>query len=99
MKIVDVIIAPVISEKSMKDAVLGRFTFKVETGANKLNIRKAVQDKFKVSVVSISTMNVKGRQKRFGARRIEVTLPSWKKAIVQLKPGEKIDLFEVPKQS
>ncbi len=96
MNIAEVIIAPVISEKSMKDAGLGRFTFKVATGADKKNIRKAVQDKFKVTVLSVSTMNVKGRQKRFGARRIEVTLPSWKKAIVQLKSGEKIDLFEVP---
>lgn len=98
MKISDVIIAPVISEKSMKDAGLSRFTFKVETAASKLNIRKAVQDKFKVSVVSVATMNVKGRGKRFGARRIEVVLPVWKKAIVQLKTGEKIDLFEVPKE-
>ncbi len=94
MDITDVIIAPLISEKSMKDALLSRFTFVVSSKADKTMIRKAVQDKFKVNVVSVATVNVKGRQRKFGAKRIEVTLPSWKKAMVQLKPGEKIDLFE-----
>ena len=94
MHITDVIIAPIISEKSTKDAGVARFTFKVSKKADKLAIKKAVESKFKVNVVSVSTMNVKGRTKRFGARRIEADLPSWKKAIVQLKPDQKIDLFE-----
>lgn len=99
MKKSDVIIAPIISEKSMKDAALSRFTFKVIKDADKPSIKKAIADKFKVSVVSVATTVVKGRKQRFGVRRIETTLPSWKKAIVQLKKGEKIDLFEVPAQS
>lgn len=94
MDITDVIIAPLISEKSMKDAGISRFTFVVSRKADKTMIRKAVQDKFKVSVLSVATVNVKGRKQKFGAKRIETVLPSWKKAMVQLKPGEKIDLFE-----
>ena len=94
MNITDVINAPIISEKSTKDAGVFRFTFKVSKKADKLAIKKAVEGKFKVNVISVSTMNVKGRTRRFGARRIETALPSFKKAIVQLKSGEKIDLFE-----
>lgn len=98
MNITDVIIAPIISEKSTKDAGVFRFTFKVSKKADKLAIKKAVEGKFKVNVISVSTMNVKGRTRRFGARRIEAALPSFKKAIVQLKSGEKIDLFETATQ-
>lgn len=94
MNIADVIIAPIISEKSTKDAGVFRFTFKVSKKADKLSIKRAVENKFKVDVVSVSTMNVKGRTRRFGARRIEAALPYFKKAIVQLKPEQKIDLFE-----
>ncbi|MEX2007228.1 MAG: 50S ribosomal protein L23 [Candidatus Levyibacteriota bacterium] len=94
MNITDVILGPIISEKSSKDAGISRFTFKVTKAANKYAIKKAVEDKFRVNVVSVATTVVKGRSQRFGARRIEITLPSWKKAIVQLKTGEKIDLFE-----
>ncbi len=98
MNITDVIIAPIISEKSMKEAMNGRFTFKVAKNAGKEDIKKAVEDKFKVNVVSVSTMTVKGKTRRFGTRRIETALSVWKKAITQLKTGEKIDLFEVPTQ-
>lgn len=89
-----VLIAPLISEKSTKDAGHGRFTFIVTKDADKGSIKKAVEDKFSVNVVSVKTTIVKGRSKRFGAKRLEMTLPSWKKAIVQLKPEQKIDLFE-----
>lgn len=95
MHTTDIIIAPIISEKSTKDAGIGRFTFKVAKEANKTDIKKAVEEKFKVHVVSVATTIVKGRGQRFGVRRVEVVLPSWKKTIVQIKPGEKIGLFEV----
>jgi len=97
MNITDVIIAPLITEKSMKEAGLGKFTFKVAKKADKNNIARAVEDKFKVNVVSVATIIVKGRTQRFGKRRVETALPDWKKAIVKLKAGEKIDLFEVQK--
>lgn len=94
MNLTDIIIAPIISEKSSKGAAVSRFTFKVAKSANKYAIKKAVENKFKVNVVSVATVVVKGRTQRFGARRIEAKMPSFKKAIVQLKPDQKIDLFE-----
>ncbi len=94
MDITTVIIAPIISEKSLKDAGLGRFTFKVSKQSDKRMIRAAIEEKFKVNVLSVATIIVKGRKQRFGKRRLETSLPSFKKAIVQLKEGQKIDLFE-----
>ena len=91
---VDVIIAPLISEKSMNDAGFGKFTFKVSKKADKKQIKKEVEDKFKVDVLSIATLIVKGKKRRFGAKRTEATLSSWKKAIVKLKAGQKIDVFD-----
>lgn len=90
----NIIIAPLISEKSINDAGFGKFTFKVSKKADKKQIKKEVEDKFKVNVLSIATSIVKGKKRRFGARRTEVTLSSWKKAIVRLKAGQKIDAFD-----
>ena len=94
MDFADIIIAPIITEKSTKDTANNKFTFKVAKKANKNNIRKAVEEKFKVNVVAIKTSILKGQTMRVGARRSEVTKPSWKKAIVTLKKDQKIDLFE-----
>ncbi|OGH13671.1 MAG: 50S ribosomal protein L23 [Candidatus Levybacteria bacterium RIFCSPLOWO2_02_FULL_37_10] len=91
----DVIISPLISEKSMNDVNLGKFTFKVFKKADKNQIKKEVENKFKVNVLSIATATVKGKKRRVGAKRTEVALSSWKKAIVKLKTGQKIDLFDV----
>jgi large subunit ribosomal protein L23 len=87
--------APLISEKSMKDVSLSKFTFRVDKNATKQSIKKIIEEKFKVNVLKVSTVNVKGRKKRVGAKRTEVLEPSWKKAIVKLKSGQKIDLFDV----
>lgn len=95
MNITDVIIAPVITEKSTREAGLSKFTFKVAKQADKKMIARAIEDKFKVNVVSVATSIVKGKTKRFGTRRVETALSDWKKATVKLKSGEKIDLFEV----
>ncbi len=89
------IISPLITEKSMQDAGNSKFTFQVLKEANKNQIKKEVQDRFKVSVIHVSTITVKGKTTRVGARRSEKKLTSWKKAIVTLKPGEKIGLFEL----
>ena len=94
-----IIIRPVITEKSMREASLGKFTFQVAKEADKTTIRKAVEEKFKVSVLSITTSVIKGKTRRFGKRMKEAVLSSWKKAVVELKKGQKIDLFEVPSQS
>lgn len=95
MRNLDLILGPIISEKSMKDAVLNKFTFRVHLNSDKNKIRKAIEDKFKVDVIGVSTIIVKGGTKRSGARRIEVSKRPWKKAIVKVKDGQKIDLFDV----
>lgn len=95
MNIRDVIIAPVITEKSMKDAALGRYTFKVANAANKPFIKQAIEGKFKVKVLKIMTSLVKGRTDRRGAKREEFVKTAWKKATVQLTKDQKIGLFDV----
>lgn len=93
----DVILAPVISEKSMKDASSGKFTFKVSKTADKNQIKKAVQNKFKVDVLSVATMIMKPKKKRTYQRK-EYKSPSWKKAVVEVKSGQKIALFDLGAQ-
>jgi len=95
MNIRDVIIAPIITEKSMKDAAIGRYTFKVEVATNKPLIKQAIQDKFKVKVTKIMTCLVKGKTDRRGAKREEFVKTTWKKATVQLAKDQKIGLFDV----
>ena len=85
---------PVITEKSIENAKSGKFTFRIPKEVGKDKIKRAIEDKFKVKVVNISTNITKGRRIRTGVRRIEHKLPSFKKAVVTLKKGEKIDLFE-----
>lgn len=91
----DVFIKPVITEKSMQDAKLGKFTFVVAKTANKGSIKKNVEKQFSVNVVSVKTSIVKGRSKKTGKKMIEKTLPSWKKATVELKKDQNIALFDV----
>ncbi len=91
----DVIITPVITEKSMKDAALSRYTFKVATEANKPFIKSAIEQRFKVKVLKIFVSIVKGRTDRKGVRREEFVKTAWKKATVQLAKDQKIGLFDV----
>lgn len=95
MNINSILIRPIITEKSMNDVSKGRFTFEVAKDADKNMVRKAVEEKFNVNVISVSTSILKGQRKRYGVRRIEKNRSPFKKATVTLKQGEKIDLFEV----
>ncbi|MBF8250271.1 MAG: hypothetical protein HW400_872 [Candidatus Levybacteria bacterium] len=95
MNIRDVIIAPVITEKSMSDAAKGRYTFKVAIAANKPFIKQAIEEKFKVKVVKIMTGLIKGKTDRRGVKREEFVREPWKKATVQLAKDQKIGLFDV----
>jgi len=99
MNIRDVIIAPVITEKSMKDAATGRYTFKVEVDTNRPLIKQAIQDKFKVKVTKIMISLVKGKTDRRGAKREEYVKTAWKKATVQLAKDQKIGLFDIGGQA
>ena len=95
MDLHNVIIRPVISERSMSEAKIGKFTFAVSEKSSKTDVKNAVQKAFGVTVVGIATTRVKGKKKRYGQRRTETTLPSWKRAVVKVKKGEKIALFDV----
>lgn len=95
MDINNIILRPIISEKSTQDAAKGKFTFGVALAASKPKIKKAIGNAFKVTVVSLKTRIMKGKTKRAGARRTEVLGSSWKKATVQLAPEQKIDLFDM----
>lgn len=93
----DIIIRPIITEKGMREAARGCFTFEVQRFSKKNQIRDAVGNLFKVDVLDVRTIIVKGRKKRVGRKRNVVRVGPWKKAIVCLASGQKIDLFEVVK--
>ena len=93
------LIKPVISEKSMSEANRGRFTFAVLKTATKSQIRQAIESQFKVNVISLTTQIVKGKRRKLGKRRIKTVLSSFKKAMAQLKEGQHIDMFEVQKEA
>jgi large subunit ribosomal protein L23 len=88
-----IIIKPLISEKSTDfRAKEDKYAFKVDIKANKPEIKNAVEELFKVNVVGVHTMIIHGKVKRMG--RFEGKRANWKKAIVSLKKGEKIEFFE-----
>lgn len=89
----DVILSPVITEKSMQLVKAGKYTFRVAKMSDKKKIKKALKDKFNVDVVKISTMIVKPERK--SVQRREFILSAYKKAIIKIKEGQKIDLFEI----
>ena len=86
-----VIIRPVVSEKSYVLSALNRYTFRVHPNAHKTQIRQAVQELFDVHVVEVRTISVKSKPKRRGT--ISGRTRTWKKAIVQLREGESIPIF------
>ena len=89
----DIIIAPVITEKSMAGIADKKYTFKVAKDANKLEIADAVEKLFKVTVAKVNTVSMRGKLRRMG--RYEGKTPSWKKAIVTLKKDSKtIEFFD-----
>jgi large subunit ribosomal protein L23 len=87
-----VIIRPVVSEKSYVLAAANRYTFRVHEHAHKTQIRQAVEELFGVHVIEVRTMSVKPKPKRRGTTRGRTR--RWRKAIVQLRPGETIPVFQ-----
>lgn len=96
MNFTEVLIAPILSEKSvlLKDKQ-NRYTFQVSLKANKTEIKKAVETVFKVKVTAVRTATLPGKLHRVG--RSEGYRADWKKAIVTLKTGQKIDMTDLPK--
>ena len=90
----DIIKRPIITEQSMADAEMKRYTFEVAKTANKIEIAHAVEEIFGVKVASVNTLTVPGKEKRMGAGRPGMTR-TWKKAYVQLAEDSKtIEFFE-----
>ncbi len=89
----DVLRRPMVTEKVTRlQEQLNQYVFEVHPNANKLEIKQAVEERFKVRVDKVRTMNVRGKLKALG--RFKGRRPDWKKAVVTLSEGEKIDLFE-----
>ena len=90
----EIIIRPIVSERSFSGMELNKYTFEVAKDANKYQIKDAVEEIFGVKVAKVNTINVSGKAKRMGAGRPGTTR-SWKKAYVQLTADSKtIEMFE-----
>ena len=89
----EVIKRPLITEKSTKLIELGKYTFEVMQGVNKVEIAKAVEQAFKVNVVKVNVINVRKKERRVG--KYTGLRPAVRKAIVTLQKGQTLDVFEV----
>ncbi|HKG55645.1 MAG TPA: 50S ribosomal protein L23 [Candidatus Limnocylindrales bacterium] len=94
-----VVLRPVISEKSIDESGRGKYTFAVHTDANKIQIKAAIEElysKENVTVVAVNVLTTKSKEKRRGTRRGRIVgrTTAWRKAIVTLAPGQKIEFFE-----
>jgi large subunit ribosomal protein L23 len=95
----EVILRPIISEKSMDESQRGKYTFAVHDDANKIQIKAAVEALFSkenVTVVAVNVLTTKRKEKRRGTKRGRITgfTTPWRKAVVTLAPGQKIEFFE-----
>jgi large subunit ribosomal protein L23 len=92
----EIVVRPVISEKSMDEAARGKYTFRVHEDASKIQVKAAVEELFKVDVTAVNVLWTKAREKRRSTKRGRIsgyTTP-WRKAVVTVKPGQKIEFFE-----
>lgn len=90
----DIIIRPVITEQSMEDLDIKKYVFEVAKDANKIEIKKAIEEIFDVKVIRVNTTIVPGKEKRLGANPKGKT-SEWKKAVVKLsRKSKNIDIFE-----
>jgi large subunit ribosomal protein L23 len=91
----DILKRPVITEKSnFQSDVLGQYTFEVDRRANKHQVKQAVETVFDVMVERVRIINVPAKRARRYGRREVVRKPGWKKALVTLQPGDRIEIFE-----
>ncbi len=90
----DIIIAPLITEKSMVSTSVQQYSFEVNAAATKTQIKMAIAEIFKVRVLKINTVNVLGKTKNFARKGVRTSgkQSDWKKATVTLAPGQKIEL-------
>ena len=88
----DIIIKPIVTEKSVSLMEENKYVFRVSLSANKIEIKNAIEEIFKVKVSDVTTMRVSGKKNRMG--RYEGKTSDWKKAIVKLVDGDHIEIFE-----
>ena len=89
----DILVRPLITEKTMKLVEEGKYTFEVKQGSNKVEVKKAVEELFKVEVTAVNMMNTLRKKRRVG--KYEGLRPAVQKAIVTLAEGQKLDVFEI----
>jgi large subunit ribosomal protein L23 len=87
-----ILLAPIVSEKSYAGTSVGKYTFRVHDDAHRTQVRQAVEQLFDVQVEKVNILKVQPKPKRRGT--IKGTKQGWKKAVVQLKPGHTIEFFE-----
>jgi len=87
-----ILLAPVVSEKSYAGIAEGRYTFRVHPDAHRMQVRQAIEQLFEVHVERVNIVKVQPKPKRRGL--FKGTRPGWKKAIVQVREGETIEIFE-----
>lgn len=92
MNIYQVLKRPILTEKTDIQRDANQYVFEVDRSANKLQVKEAVETLFEVEVLSVNTMNMKPKRRRMG-RKMLVTRPAWKRAVVTLAPGERIQEF------
>ena len=88
----DILLAPVVSEKSYSHLPERKYTFRVHQDAHKTQIRQAVEQLFEVDVVDVKVLKVQAKPKRRGL--VRGTRPGWKKAVVKIREGQEIQIFE-----
>ena len=89
----DILVRPLITEKTMKLVEEGKYTFEVKQGSNKVEVKKAVEELFKVDVTAVNMVNTLRKKRRVG--KYEGLRPAVQKAIVTLAEGQKLDVFEI----
>jgi large subunit ribosomal protein L23 len=94
MKQKNILVKPLITEKSMSETAANRYTFNVSRTSTKGQIKQAIEETFKVEVVKVNTTRKSGKRRRVGRLRREIKKPDAKKAIITVKEGQKIDIFE-----
>lgn len=92
------LLKPLITEKTMRLAQGGQFTFLMDKAVTKPAIAQAVEEQFKVNVLRVTTSKTKAKDRRTGKRRLSSPGRSHKKAVLTLKPGQMIEFFKLPEK-
>ncbi|OGO42422.1 MAG: 50S ribosomal protein L23 [Chloroflexi bacterium RBG_16_57_9] len=93
MHVYEVLKRPIVTEKSNARAdAYNQYTFEIDTRANKVQVKEAVEKAFNVTVLAVNIMRMPGKTRRAGRRTVRT--PVWKKAVVKLAPGQRIEFFE-----